>query len=58
MGLLRWRSWMSSAYIVFYVFLLNKLENFLYFLSAILKITNKNNYYLFLLLVITSLHWI
>lgn len=47
---------MSSAYIVFYVFLLNKLENFLYFLSAILKITNKNNYYLFLLLVTTSLH--
>lgn len=58
MGHLHWRSWMSSAYIVFYVFLLNKLENFLYFLSAILKITNKNNYYLFLLLVTTSLHWI
>lgn len=58
MGLLHWLSWMSSAYIVFYVFLLNKLENFLYFLSAILKITNKNNYYLFLLLMTTSLHWI
>lgn len=58
MGHLHWLSWMSSAYIVFYVFLLNKLENFLYFLSAILKITNKNNYYLFLLLVTTSLHWI
>lgn len=31
MGILNWLSWMSSAYIVFYVFLLNKLENFLYF---------------------------
>lgn len=41
MGLLHWRSWMSSAYIVFYVFLLNKLENFLYFF----KCNFKNNKY-------------